>query len=268
MSRDDVSQDTKDALEMMNYKDIPIQGVLRGFTPVMDALAQQYGLIGAAVFGKVWRYCQMSDGLCRASMQTIAAGLGIDRTTAHKHVDALVLDGYLIDMTPDRRNAPHVYKDAKKVKIGFAVTVDDITPTVAHITPTVDKTDMKKESKTDSKKENLYPLAQALAEACKVDISANKGRLLREAKTLSRATPPATPELIKEHYNGNPSAFWKARDWRGQKGQYPTLSAIRETWGQWTLPNAKNLRNTSQKNTDGNGISAEQRARAEALAGD
>lgn len=79
----------------------------------------------------------------------------------------------------------------------------------------------------------LFSLAQSIATVCGMDFNANRGRLFREAKELSTAQPAPTPELVKQHYNGNPAAFWKRDDWRGQKGQLPTPGAIRETWGKW-----------------------------------
>ena len=79
----------------------------------------------------------------------------------------------------------------------------------------------------------VYELALSLSEVCKMDLGANKGMLVREAKSLLSASPPATPELVRQHYNGNPSAFWKAHDWRGKKGQPPTPAQVRQTWGQW-----------------------------------
>lgn len=81
----------------------------------------------------------------------------------------------------------------------------------------------------------LYSIAQAIADVCNIQLEANKGRMMREAKLLSKASPPPTVELIKQHYNGNKSAFWKSTDWRGRKGQRPTPSSIRETWGQWNI---------------------------------
>jgi hypothetical protein len=85
-----------------------------------------------------------------------------------------------------------------------------------------------------SEKADLFPLATALADVCKVNLEANRGRLFSEAKTLSKAQPMPTPELIRQHYNGNVNCFWRARDWRGKKGELPTPAAIRQTWGQWS----------------------------------
>lgn len=90
-----------------------------GFTPIIDVLAAQVGLMTAAVYGVSWRYCQMSDGVCRASQETIAAHLGITRDTVRAHQARLCELGYLEDLTPDAQTLgrPHVYRDTGKAKI-------------------------------------------------------------------------------------------------------------------------------------------------------
>jgi phage replication O-like protein O len=93
-------------------------------------------------------------------------------------------------------------------------------------------------AKSAETKLSLYPLALALANVCHMDLKANHGRLFREAKMLSSATPPPTAALIEKNYNGDPAAFWKSVDWRGKKNQTPTPAAIRETWGQWESSSA------------------------------
>ena len=88
-----------------------------------------------------------------------------------------------------------------------------------------------RDSTRQSRENNLYPIAESLAYVCKMDLSLNRGVLFKEAKLLSVAG--ATPELIKQHYNGDSNAFWNKVDWRGQKGQRPRPANVRETWGQW-----------------------------------
>lgn len=79
-----------------------------------------------------------------------------------------------------------------------------------------------------------YELAAALAEVCCMDMAANKGQMLREAKTLSECNPPATPELLRTHYGENrTTCWWWSHDWRGKKGEDPTPATVRATWGKW-----------------------------------
>lgn len=81
--------------------------------------------------------------------------------------------------------------------------------------------------------DSLFPIVEAISRVCRMDIKANKGKLFKESQALMKATPTPTPELIEQNYNGNSAAFWRAHDWRGQKGEPPTPAAIRQTWGQW-----------------------------------
>lgn len=83
------------------------------------------------------------------------------------------------------------------------------------------------------KKMNYEPLAVVLSEVCHMDFKANRGRLFKEAKLLSVATPTPTPELVRENYNGRLDCFWRKTDWRGKQGQNPSPPSIRETWGNW-----------------------------------
>jgi len=90
---------------------------VKGFTPVIDVIVKDVGLIEAVVYGVVWRYCRMADGVCSASMDKIGRRAGVSGRTALRHIKALCDKGYLIDTTPGVRNRPHVYKDSGKVKI-------------------------------------------------------------------------------------------------------------------------------------------------------
>lgn len=87
------------------------------FTPLFDALTQRYGVVTAAVYGRIWRYCQMEDSVCRAAQETIAADLGLSRSTVIRSTSQLVNDGYLKDLTPELRNRPHILADSGKLSI-------------------------------------------------------------------------------------------------------------------------------------------------------
>jgi len=93
---------------------------VEGFTPLMDIVVQEVGLISAAVFGRMWRYCQMKDGVCKASLDRIASEIGMSRKTVQRHAKALCEAGYLQDRTPGLRNEPHIYADTGKVQLQIA----------------------------------------------------------------------------------------------------------------------------------------------------
>ena len=67
---------------------------VKGFTPVIDALVEELDLMPAIIYGVVWRYCQMEDRVCRASLETIASRVGISRKTVERHIKALCDAGY------------------------------------------------------------------------------------------------------------------------------------------------------------------------------
>src|SRR3990167_469686 len=92
-----------------------------GFTPCIDAITQQYGIMISAVFGKVWRYCQMERGVCDASIETIANELNLSTMTVYRHVKILVRDGFLEDRTPGLRHKPHTYADTGKAGLRLSL---------------------------------------------------------------------------------------------------------------------------------------------------
>ena len=81
------------------------------FTPILDIIAAQFGLVTAAVYGVVHRHCLMRDGICRASTRRMARLLGTTHITVQRHIRILVENGYLEDLTPDRGKQPHIFRD-------------------------------------------------------------------------------------------------------------------------------------------------------------
>ena len=71
-------------------------------------------MIPALVYGLVWRYCQMSAGVCRASHDTLAKHVGVSRHTIMRHLESLTNAGYLEDLTPDAKGKAHIYRDTGK----------------------------------------------------------------------------------------------------------------------------------------------------------
>lgn len=83
------------------------------FTPLFESIIDKVGVIGAAVHGRVWRYCQGDRGKCQASMETIASELRVSRHTVLRYLTQLCREGFLIDHTPGLRNRPHTYTVAE-----------------------------------------------------------------------------------------------------------------------------------------------------------
>lgn len=88
-----------------------------GWTPLIDHLVQKYGLTTAAVWGRMWRYTNMRDNVCRASITTIGDELGLARSTVRLSIKRLCEDGYIRDLTPKAGFSPHVYIDTGKVQL-------------------------------------------------------------------------------------------------------------------------------------------------------
>ena len=125
---------------------------LNGFTPVIDCLVKEYGLVTAAAFGRIWRFCQMENGVCQASLETLASEIGLDKATIMRHAKKLVEGGYLKDLSPDLRNHPHTYADTGKVTIASKISVAHRNASVAVCNASVAENQLKIDSKIDSKK--------------------------------------------------------------------------------------------------------------------
>lgn len=90
---------------------------VKGFTPVIDVVVADVGFVTAGVYGVAWRYCQMSDHVCKVSQERMAGHLGISAKTVQRHLQNLCEAGYLKDLTPEAKNRPHVYADTGRVII-------------------------------------------------------------------------------------------------------------------------------------------------------
>lgn len=128
-----------------------------GFTPVIDGMIPEVGLISAAVFGKAWRYCQMADGVCRAAQERIADELGLSRATVNAHFKNLCDAGYLEDTTPNLLGLPHIYRDTGKANLSISFT-GTTTTCKNTLQPPVKNIDTKKEvNKQDTHIYNAHP---------------------------------------------------------------------------------------------------------------
>jgi hypothetical protein len=92
-----------------------------GFTPVLDNLIEEYGLVTAAIYGIIWRYSQMSNKVCNAPLEKIGKRLALSGKTAERHMKTLCTGGYLIDLTPELRNKPHTYAVTGKAELAGTI---------------------------------------------------------------------------------------------------------------------------------------------------
>jgi hypothetical protein len=89
------------------------------WTPLYEPALIKYGLLGAAVFGEIWRYCQMGKRMCVASRSTIASNLGLTIRTVDKYLGLLSSGAfpYIKDLTPEVKNRPHAYIDTGQCRV-------------------------------------------------------------------------------------------------------------------------------------------------------
>jgi hypothetical protein len=114
----------------------PLSVRVNTFTPIFDAVVQDVGLVGASVYGRIWRYCQGGRHCCNAALGTIADALNISVRTVIRWAKELCEKEYLADCTPDLRNKPHTYVTTNKlqltVSIEATVTESPIGVTESH----------------------------------------------------------------------------------------------------------------------------------------
>lgn len=90
----------------MNRKELP------PFTPIFDVLLNYYGkrkVLACLIYGKVWRYSQMKHKVCKASIPTLARELSCGYAAVFRGLKRLVKDGFIVDLTPDRKRSVHEY---------------------------------------------------------------------------------------------------------------------------------------------------------------
>ena len=150
-------------VRMMPTKPIPL------FTPLFDVVIDDLGLIPAAVFGRIRRYAQMKDKTCSASVDKIGKQIGISGRSVMRWLKVLCDKGYLDDLSPDRRNKPHIYRVTDMLD---AMTLCQIGTTQSHSRydrESVEET-LKRHPKKEEKKERPKPIFHlGLAEAIPLD---------------------------------------------------------------------------------------------------
>jgi len=187
--------ESEEALQMLGkgYNTDPIPpsefiSTLSGFTLAPDVLINEYGYVTALTWGVVWRFCQMSDGVCRASLGKIAKRLGMSERTIIRHIADLCIGGYLKDTTPDLRNKPHIYADTGKIRVRLnlsAMTESHSAMTESHRQG--DRESLEESIKKESKKQKkVYKPSTAKPDFR--NLQPNQYRSIPELKTFMDAT--------------------------------------------------------------------------------
>jgi len=232
----------EDALEMMGIVEPKkIVTEVSGFIPVFEVVLHHYkDYMTALVFGRMWQYCGMSDGVCKASLEKIGNDIEVSSTTVMRHAEKLVADGYLIDTTPDRRNAPHIYMDGGRVvmKNRISAGMPESRPSIIKSKPTVINSDASiinsqliKQDNTKIKQDNTA--AADFGDICKVytdNIGMLTPMISDELKDIADTYPAgwfgdAVKEAVKNNvrklnYVKKILESWKTNG-RGEKKEQP-----------------------------------------------
>lgn len=232
-----------------------IQVELKGFTPLLDTLVKEFGIVTASVYGIVWRYAQMEDKVCRASLERIADRIDISSKTAERHIKKLCASGYLEDLTTSIKNKPHIYIVTGKAELAGVVSSEirsDRESDLGQSGQTESLTRSDRESdlgKTESllkihnKKDNKDILENSQNPKTELNTLASKIAII--TKTDIDTVGPKTRETLKQltiALSKKPNIeiklpayekWWYSNDWRGKQGQLPTVWHIGDTWGQF-----------------------------------
>jgi len=242
---------------------------LKNFTPLLDSITEKHGIYRASVFGRIYRYCQMSTGTCTASLERIAEKLGISYKTVQRHVKALVTDGYLEDLTPKLKNRPHQYRDTGKA--GVKVTAEAFdngyeTPDVGDTEPQTASTRSESPStKTLSpsgsvRESDEESIKETLKESIKKDSRSNdRGRKDSIRKALQQEFVDSTklriPSMQTAKQTRAAGELWwaplqeiaKLTEWDERRGQsLVRLTVIRMRKDNLTISSPKSILNVAK----------------------
>ena len=219
-----------------------------GWTPLIDDLTKELGLVTSAVYGRMWRFCQGENKVCTASLETIAADLHLDRATVMRHAKKLCDAGYLKDLTPDLRNTPHTYADTEKIRIFIKVGVERNNKSVAEnnvtlqsATQTVAENQLKKELKKDIKKEPAG--GPALSEGQSYLLQSLGGK---------RLNPKQRDTILELERTYGTDRLREVIDWAADRGMavgvaVPAIKTAIPKWGR-TRPPTNGSKPAAQEN--------------------
>lgn len=110
------------------------------FTPLFNTVVSQVGLTVAAVYGLIWRYSQMDEGVCCISADRMASLLAIDRRTVIRSIQVLKSgpEPYISDLTPTLLNRPHRYKPTSRIQCDIVSLPEQSTVSDCHTTGTLE----------------------------------------------------------------------------------------------------------------------------------
>lgn len=245
MSKDQ-SDYVTEAMEMMGMAE-PKQIIteVSGFVPVFDVVIKHFqDPITALVFGRIWQYCGMADGVCKASLDKIGKDLGMSAATIMRHADKLVNDEYIIDTTPNLKNKPHIYLDGRKVemKSRFSASISERNVSISERNASVSSSQLIKQDNTSIKKRvSLSPEeinqvnreVDYLIDNAKKDVWQGRelirDNLLSLADWYNRTTGQVMTKRVQK-------SWWKAlQDWQDEGLTPEHLQVAYEAQSKWRM---------------------------------
>lgn len=227
------------------------------WTPLYEPAITKYSLIGAAVYGEVWRYCQMGKQMCVASRETIAGNLGLAIRTVDKYLELLSSgdEPYIKDLTPDVRNRPHAYIDTGQCRIDSEAMQElhttasqgaqDVHSGVQEMPTVEDEILPSGVQDVHSTVQDLHPGVQTSAVRCansalEESIKRDNEETSQERSPIPITPPPAVarpPSLTGDdiqHMRANPTPELRDR-WPIFNQTYQASRGDSE-WGRWIKP--------------------------------
>ena len=202
-----------------------------GWTPLIDELTKELGLVTSAVYGRMWRFCRGERRVCDASLETIATDLHLDKATVMRHAKKLCDEGYMMDLTPNLRNSPHTYADTGKIRIYAKVGVAHDNATVAENNATVAENQLKIDIKKDINKKEIAG-GPALSEGQSYLLQSLGGK---------RLNPKQRDTILELERTYGTDRLREVIDWAADRGMavgvaVPAIKTAIPKWGQSRAP--------------------------------
>ena len=95
---------------------------ISGWTPIFDHISKQYSPMVSVVYGIIWRYSQMRDGVCKLGQEKMGELLGVSTSTIQRGITILEKDGYIVCVGKPQGH-PNEYVTTDKLDLGVSVEI-------------------------------------------------------------------------------------------------------------------------------------------------
>ena len=231
------------------------------YTPLFDAVVEQVGLSGAAVYGSIWRFCQTNpkNPRCFASISSIAERAHVSEKTVRRYVSDLEDTGFILVISNPGERLQIYCPDLAAPPENLGQD-DHISGQDDHISGQDDRGNRREDERKEKEKQS--PADQTVEEILGEDVLSRSRKTKKRAVTLDEAAYkarvlaatiagsvsatdiknevstqlglniPKTKSgdaflewLLAEHREGRTVAafahWWRTEDWRGIDGKYP-----------------------------------------------